>query len=318
MMKPMQSFNMQKSTVHFINEQDTEDSVQRSLTNPNSSRYALLSHHQQQHQHHPHHSQHQHHHQQQHQPVQIVTSNYYHQSNVFAMPPSSSAMSARSGAAKSRSKLVGISRTNLVFSLALFAALLVYNAQNLIFYKLNELNTGTQMILFCAFDDSYADYYSMLTQFLVPFLNLFLFAVLPLTLLTVQVLLDVCFLIRVRREQLKRYMKLSEIIEWPLYAYYLVAMLAHLPYALHQLVDLCAGTSKFPFVFPLFIQMKFSSHVWLVIIEQMLIFIGCGADLFIWLLVDKQMRELATYWLNKRIFCRTYTKVNISTLTVFN
>lgn len=196
-----------------------------------------------------------------------------------------------------------------MFAGLLLAALLVYNAQNLLFYKLNELTTDTQTIMFCAFDDKYADYYSMLTSFLVPFLNLVLFALLPLTLLTVQVLLDTCFLIRVRREQAKRYMKLSECIEWPLYCYYLVYMVAHLPYAMHQLVDLCAGTSKFPFVFPLFIQMKFSSHVWLVIVEQTLMFLGNAADLFIWLVVDRQMRELCVFWLNKRILCRTYTKV---------
>lgn len=251
------------------------------------------------HNHHNHH----HHHQ---PPVQIV-SNYY-QSNVFALPSNSS--TRHTGRKSSRARQESITKTNLLFSGLLLALLLIYNAQNLFFYKLNELTTDQQTIHFCAFDDKYADYYSMLTQFLVPFTNLFLFAILPLTLLTVQVLLDVCFLIRVRREQAKRYLKLSECIEWPLYVYYLVYMVSHLPYALHQLVDLAIGTSKFPFVFPLFIQMKFSSNVWLVIIEQVLLFLGQSADLFIWLVVDRQMRELCVYWLNKRILCRTYTKVN--------
>lgn len=290
MMKQLQTYNLKTSTVHFINEQDQTNEENRSLTKPYMS--ATL----QPHRHHNHRPP---------VPVHIVQSNYYHQANVFAI--SSSSKSHRKSSRARREAL--ITKTNILFTIGLFLALLAYNAQNLFLYKLNELNTGAQMILFCAFDDAYADYYTMLTQFLVPFLNLFFFAILPLTLLTVQVLLDVCFLIRVKREQMKRYMKISEDIEWPLYAYYLVYMVSQLPYALHQFVDLTVGTAKFPFVFPLFIQMKFSAHVWLVIIEQTLIFLAYSSDLFIWLIVDKQMRELCAYWLNKRILCRTYSKV---------
>lgn len=328
-MKPVHALNMHKSTVHFINEPPTTTSIGGDTHTDDSSTMMMLSRPPPQQQQQPgrfplissapthpgilNNSHNNYHHNNHHNqpPVQIV-SNYY-QSNVFALQPNGRSSqlnnNARKTAARTRQQI--ITRTNLIIAALLLALLLVYNAQNILFYKLNELTTdpSSPTIYFCAFDDKYADYFSMLTQFLVPFLNLFLFAILPLTLLTVQVLLDVCFLIRVRREQAKRYMKLSELIEWPLYGYYLVYMVSQLPYALHQLVDLASGTSKFPFVFPLFIQMKFSSHVWLVIVEQMLLFAGQSADLFIWLLLDKQMRELCAYWLNKRILCRTYTKV---------
>lgn len=325
--KPIQTIQLQKSSVHFISEDNNNNnnngaaSGPRQTTQNGPNRYALVpasanggvihpatastltnttsagS---------PHQNHHHHHHQ---TPVQIVTANYYHQANVFTVPYNNN-----KAAQKSKSKQrMSSARQNYIFCIILLALLLVYNAQNLFLYKLNELNTGIQTILFCAFDDTYADYYSMLTQFVVPFLNLTLFAILPLTLLTVQVLLDVCFLIRVKREQMKRYMKLNEVIEWPLYLYYAVYMISQLPFALHQLFDLAAGTAKFPFVFPLFIQMKFSSHVWLVIVEQVLIFAAYSSDLFIWLLADKQMRELCSYWLNKRILCRTYSKDSSAT-----
>ena len=201
-------------------------------------------------------------------------------------------------------------RQNLVYCLVLFAFLAVYNSQNLFFYSLSELKAPNSLetIYYCAFDKNYADYYALLNQYIVPLLNLVLFAGLPLALCTMQVLFDVCFLVRVQREQMKRYLKLRDIIEWPLYVYYGVYMVSQVPFALHQVNDLIMGTVKFPFVFPLFIQLKFTSKVWLVVLEMTLIFVAYSSDLFIWIACDKEMRQLAKCWLNKRIFCRTYVK----------
>jgi hypothetical protein len=83
------------------------------------------------------------------------------------------------------------------------------------------------------------------------------------------------------------------------------------PFALHQIVDLCIGTTKFPFVFPLFIQLKFTSKVWLSVFEMTGIFLACASDLYIWIICDRQMRQLAVNWLNKRIFCRTYKQTTM-------
>lgn len=197
---------------------------------------------------------------------------------------------------------------NALFCLVLFALLFVYNSQNIFFYSLIELKTAkNEIITYCAFEESYADYYNILNQYIVPLLNLCLFSLIPLLLCTMQVLFDVCFLIRVQREQTKRYEKLKEIIEWPLYSYYLVYIVSQLPFAAHQISDLILGTSKFPFVFPIFIRMKFTSQVWLVIFEMTLIMLAYSVDLFIWLVCDKHLRQLAKNWLNKRMLCRTYS-----------
>lgn len=143
--------------------------------------------------------------------------------------------------------------------------------------------------------------------------NLCLFSLFPILLCTMQVLFDACFLVRVQREQMKRYEKLKEVIEWPLYCYYIVLILSQVPFALHQIVDLCIGTTKFPFVFPLFIQLKFTSKVWLSIFEMVSMFMACGADLYIWIFCDRQMSSLASNWLSKRMFCRTYTQKKLIT-----
>ncbi len=188
----------------------------------------------------------------------------------------------------------------------LFALLCIYNAHSLFLYSLARLDGKASTVYFCAFEAAYAQYYSVLTQLVLPLANLCLFSILPLALCTAQVLFDACFLLRVQREQMKRYEKLREVIEWPLYAYFGMTLLAQAPFALHQVVDLCLGTTKFPFVFPLFIQMKFTSKVWLSVLEMVLMFVACAADFYIWILCDKQMKSLAANWINKRLFCRTY------------
>lgn len=198
-------------------------------------------------------------------------------------------------------------RRNLQFSLLVLVFLFIYNSQNIFLYSLNVLKTPHSNIYFCAFEEHYSEFYSVLNQYIVPLLNLSLFSLIPILLCTIQILFDICFLVRVKREQMKRYMKLKEIIEWPVYAYFGVFLLSQLPFSLHQVYDLIAGSVKFPFVFPLFIQMKFTNKIILVVLEQSLLFLACGSDLIIWLVCDKHLRELAMYWLNKRILCRTYS-----------
>ena len=197
-------------------------------------------------------------------------------------------------------------RKNAMFCLILFILLCLYDGQNLFLYSLSELTSKDTTVYFCAFESAYAEYYSLLTQLVVPLLNLILFSMLPMALCTMQVLFDVCFLLRVQREQMKRFEKLKEVIEWPLYAYFGVYVFSQVPYAIHQLVDLCIGTTKFPFVFPLYIQLKFTSKVWLSVLEMSALFVACAADFYIWIICDKQMRRLAVNWLNKRLLCRTY------------
>ncbi len=202
-------------------------------------------------------------------------------------------------------------RKNITFCIFLFVILFTYNAQNLFLYSLSELPLPDMpTIYYCAFEQAYSEYYTVLNQYVIPLSNLVLFAALPLALATMQVLFDICFLVRVQREQMKRYLKLRDIIEWPIYIYYLVYLISQLPFALHQVNDLIMGTVKFPFVFPLFIQLKFTSKVWLTVIEMTLLCLACSTDLYIWIICDREVRQLAKYWLNKRIFCRTYAKTN--------
>jgi hypothetical protein len=198
---------------------------------------------------------------------------------------------------------------NVLFCSILFMLICMYNAQNFFLYSLFELTKNGQTIHFCAFESNYANYYTLLNQFILPITNLCLFSIFPLLLCTMQVFFDTCFLIRVQREQLKRYEQLKDdVIEWPLYAYYAVYMISQIPILLHQVVDLASGAVKFPFVFPIFIQLKFTSKVWLNVIEMTLMFICYSSDLYIWILCDKQMRRLAAYWLNKCIFCHTHNQ----------
>jgi len=205
-------------------------------------------------------------------------------------------------------------RKNAMFCLILFTLLCIYDGQNLFLYSLAQLTSKDKLntVYFCAFESSYAEYYTLLTQLIVPLANLCLFSLLPMTLCTMQVLFDACFLVRVKREQMKRFEKLKEVIEWPLYAYYVVYVVSQVPFALHQVVDLCIGTTKFPFVFPLFIQLKFTSKVWMSVFEMTAIFLACTSDLYIWIVCDRQMRQLAVNWLNKRIFCRTYKQTSMA------
>ena len=247
--------------------------------------------------------------------LQIMATNHYHQHHHIALagpaPPPISAAQPKPARTHSGCLcyLFSPKRKNALFCAGLLVALLAYNGQNLLLYSLSRLQTSpVNFISYCAFDESYADYYVLLTQLVVPLANLCLFSLLPLLLCTMQVLFDVCFLVRVQREQLKRYLKLKDIIEWPLYAYYAVYVLSQLPFAVHQINDLIAGTVKFPFVFPLFIQLKFSSRVWLAVFEMSLMCAAYSADFFIWIACDKELRQLAKLWLNKRILCRTYAK----------
>ena len=207
--------------------------------------------------------------------------------------------------------IIAQNRKNILFCSFLFIVLFIYNGQNLFLYSLSELRSpNAPTIYYCAFEQAFSDYYTLLNQYVIPLTNLVLFAALPLALCTMQVLFDICFLVRVQREQMKRYLKLRDIIEWPVYLYYFVYMISQLPFAMQQINDLILGTVKFPFVFPLFIQLKFTSKVWFTVIEMTLLCLACSADLYIWIVCDREMRQLAKYWLNKRIFCRTYAKSN--------
>lgn len=252
--------------------------------------------------------------------LQIMATNHYHQHHHIALPAPTPIISTSQALTKPKPEstdclcyLFSPKRKNALFCLALFIILLVYNGQNLFLYSLSRLQTSsTNFISYCAFEESYADYYVLLTQLVVPLTNLCLFSLLPLLLCTMQVLFDVCFLVRVQREQMKRYLKLKDIIEWPLYVYYAVYMISQLPFAIHQINDLIMGTVKFPFVFPLFIQLKFSSKVWLAVFEMSLMCVAYSSDFFIWIACDKDLRQLAKLWLNKRILCRTYAKPNPS------
>lgn len=187
----------------------------------------------------------------------------------------------------------------------ILSLLFIYNSFNLIFYSLNKLvDSKNNTIYFCAFDETYSDYYSKLTPFLVPLLNLVLFWALPFFFGISRIILDISFLIRIKREQEKRYIKLKNLIEWPVYAYFIIFAITQLPFAIHQIVDLSKHTVKFPFVFPLFIQMKFSNKVGLVVFEQVFIFIGLSLDLFVWLIMDKDYRFFVIDFFNKRFCCR--------------
>ena len=238
--------------------------------------------------------------------VHIMSTNPYNP-NVSVVSNKPNGPDRHSIAPKSTCSCYSPQRKNLIFCFILFALLFIYNGQNLLLYSLSELKSpNVDTIYYCAFEEYYADYYTVLNQYVVPLTNLVLFAILPLALCTMQVLFDVCFLVRVQREQMKRYLRLRDVIEWPLYMYYFVYMASQLPFALHQINDLIIGTVKFPFVFPLFIQLKFTSKVWLTVVEMTLLCLACSADLYIWIICDREMRQLAKYWLNKRIFCRTY------------
>lgn len=201
---------------------------------------------------------------------------------------------------------------NLLFCILLYVFISIYDSQNFFLYSLSELKKDDKTIYFCAFNSDYSEYYTILNQYILPAANLFLFSFFPLALCTMQVLFDFCFLVRVKREQMKRYERIKDVIEWPVYGYYCMYMLSQLPLGIHQLVDLAKGKIKFPFVFPLFIQLKFTSMVWLNVLEMSLMFVCYSSDLYIWMLADKDIRRLAAYWLNKRIFCRTYKQNNNS------
>lgn len=84
-------------------------------------------------------------------------------------------------------------RKNALFCLVLFLILIVYNAQNLFLYSLNKLELKTSKIYYCAFEEAFSDYYSVLTQLVIPLTNLSLFSLIPLGLCTMQVLFDICF-----------------------------------------------------------------------------------------------------------------------------
>ena len=80
-----------------------------------------------------------------------------------------------------------------------------------------------------------------------------------------QIVFDVFFLIKG-----KNCKRLKDEIEWPLYAYYSLHMISQLPIALHIIVDLVR--EKFPFVFPIFIQLNFTSKVCSFVIRPIYIF----------------------------------------------
>jgi hypothetical protein len=162
-----------------------------------------------------------------------------------------------------------------------------------------------RQVTICAFDDYYTPVFGLVNQYLSPIFNLFFFSFLPVLIGGVQCILDMAYLRRLKREQKKFYIKLNEDhIEWTLYAYFAAYFIVLLPLFFHQVIELVLGTKKFPFVFPLFIQLKFSSAVPLVVTEMSLLFILCAADLFIWLCVDKNLKLLAKLWLKRYIFCK--------------
>ncbi|RNA39610.1 hypothetical protein BpHYR1_044265 [Brachionus plicatilis] len=211
---------------------------------------------------------------------------------------------------RSKPKKFNCAKNRNCLALGLILSLLfVYNSLNLVFYSLNKLvDSKNNTIYFCAFDETYSDYYTKLTPFLMPLLNLIFFWAVPFFFGIGQILLDMSFLFRIKREQEKRYLKLKKLIERPVYAYFVIFAITQLPFAIHQVVDLSNSAVKFPFVFPLFIQMKFSNKVSLVVIEQVLIFVGLSLDLFVWLLVDKDYRTFLVNYVSKKLCCKVSRK----------
>ena len=208
------------------------------------------------------------------------------------------------------------SRRSVYACLMIMLLVVMYNIPNILFYSLNKVTVilsrprdvqiQSNTVSYCAFDEAFAKYYSLINNKLIPALNLLLFNFLPLIICFTYILLDACFLVRLYREQQKIYEKLKEFIEWPLYAYFVVFSVTHLPFILHDLCDLIAGTNKFPFVFPLFIRMTFSNKVPLVIIENLLMCLAYASYFYIWLATDKLFRQLVCILFNKHVLCRSH------------
>jgi hypothetical protein len=197
---------------------------------------------------------------------------------------------------------------NIFNCILIFFLIVVYNSQNLLFYSLNQLTlpkTNTT-IEYCAFEPMFSSYYVLISQHLVPVLNLLLFVLLPMLIGILYVSFDLCMFIRLKREQNKLYRHLNEFhIEWIVYIYFLVFFVSQLPLFLHQLIDIVSQNIKFPFVFPLFIGLIFSNKVWLVIFEMSLICLAYSSNFLWWCLFDKDFISIIKFYFNKYILCKT-------------
>ena len=198
---------------------------------------------------------------------------------------------------------------NIFNCIIIFMLIIIYNAQNLFFYSINKvtIQKTNQTLEFCAFEPLYSNYYVLINQHIVPMLNLFLFVFLPMLLGIIYLIVDLCLFIRLKREHNKMFQHLKEFhIEWLVYVYFIVFFISQMPLFIHQLVDIATRNIKFPFVFPLFIALIFSTKVGLVIFEMSIICLSYSISFLLWLIFDKEFLNIIKFYFNKYILCRTF------------
>lgn len=212
---------------------------------------------------------------------------------------------------KRNSKIFGcfnVKHKNTVYCLSIIVIIMLYNLPNMLFYTLNRLEyppSSGSYVTFCAFEPRLSDIFTTLTTKIQPALNLSLFVFIPIIFGGLIILLDICFLIRVYRNDEKRFKKFENNLEITLYVYFFVFALTHSLYAFHTAIDLLRGANKFPFVLPIFIGMTFTKYVGLFITEMLFICIGLSSDFFIWFFADRKFRQLVMYLFKKHILCKS-------------
>ena len=200
------------------------------------------------------------------------------------------------------------SSKNIVNCILIFILIVLYNAQNLFFYSINDVFIVKQnvSIKFCAFDPFYSNYYLLISQHIVPMLNLLLFLILPMIIGVLYLSFDLCLFIRLKREQNKLYLHLKEYhIEWLIYIYFIIFFISQMPLFIHQVADYVTQNIKFPFVFPLFIGLIFSTKVGLVLFEMSMLCFGYSISFLFWCLFDNDFINIIKFYFNKYVLCRT-------------
>jgi hypothetical protein len=192
----------------------------------------------------------------------------------------------------------------------IFLLILIYNSQNFILYSLNEVSIINKYqnlsAKFCAFSSDYSKYYILINQEIIPILNLTLFVIFPIIYGIHQLWVDVCLLIILKREQRKRYEFLNEYhIEWVLYIFFIIFFISQVPLCIHQIIDLVFQNFKFPFVFPMFISLIFSTKVTLVLVEMSLLCFAYSSSFFVFWIFDFGFRNIIKFYFYKYILCRT-------------
>jgi hypothetical protein len=136
------------------------------------------------------------------------------------------------------------SRRNLYAFLFIFTVIFLYNAPNLFLYSLASLKNPITNTTFdyCAYTQDYAERTFVLTQsYLYPYGNLIFFVFVPFVVGLVYILFDLCYLIRMYKEEQKRYEYLKMFVEYPIYLYFCVYFFCDMFYAFHQLHDIASG-----------------------------------------------------------------------------